>query len=98
MGGQPGSSSGNSLIGLAPFILIILIMYFLIFRPQARKQKQQRMMLDSLKKGDNIITVGGIHGTIMGIKEKEGTIIVKIADNTKIELVRSSVAKVIGRD
>lgn len=98
MGTQPGGGGGGSFWTLAPFILIFLIMYLLIFRPQARKQKQQRMMIDSLKKGDSIVTTGGIYGTIVGIKEKEGTLIVKIADNTKIELVRSSVVRVIGKE
>jgi preprotein translocase subunit YajC len=81
-----------------PIIAIFAIMYFLIFRPQAKKQKEQRLMIDSLKKGDKVITVGGIYGLIVGVKEKEGTIIVKIAENTKIELARASVAKVIGSE
>ncbi len=72
-------------------------MYFLIFRPQARKQKQHRMMIESLKKGDKIVTTGGIHGIIVGIKEKEGSLIVKVDDNTKIELVKTAVAQVIGK-
>ena len=55
-------------------------------------------MIDALKKGDKIVTVGGIYGQIAGIKEKEGTILVKVAENTKIELSRSSVAKVIGSE
>ena len=97
---QSGSAGGgSSTIGMwLPIILIFAIMYFLIFRPQAKKQKQQRLMIESLKKGDKIITIGGIHGKIVGIKEKEGTILVKIDDNTKVELVRSSVAKVLGSE
>ena len=73
-------------------------MYLLIFRPQAKKQKQQKMMIEMLKKGDKIVTVGGIYGQIVGIKEKEGTIVVKISDTTKIELARSSIAKVMGSE
>ena len=96
MGTPPGGQGqGNPFALWLPIILIFAIMYFLIFRPQAKKQKQQRMMIEALKKGDKIITSGGIHGTIAGIKEKEGTIIVKIDDNTKIELVKSSVAQVV---
>ncbi len=90
-----GQGQGNPFALWLPIILIFAIMYFLIFRPQAKKQKQQRMMIDALRKGDKIITTGGIYGTIAGIKEKEGTIIVKIDDNTKIELVKSSVAQVV---
>ena len=91
-----GGSGGGSQLGVfLPIILIFLIMYFLIFRPQAKKQKEQKAMIENLKKGDTIITIGGLYGTIVGIKEKEGTLIVKIADNTKVELVRSSVARII---
>ncbi|MDZ7318130.1 MAG: preprotein translocase subunit YajC [candidate division KSB1 bacterium] len=97
MGAPAGGQSGqvNPLAMWLPIILIFAIMYFLIFRPQAKKQKQHRMMLDALKKGDKIITAGGIYGTVLSVKEKENTVIVKIDDDTKIELVKSSVAQVI---
>jgi preprotein translocase subunit YajC len=98
MGAPGGESGANPMAMWLPIILIFAIMYFLIFRPQAKKQKQQRMMLDSLQKGDNIVTVGGIYGTIVGIKEKENSIIVKISENTKVELSRGSVAKVLGKE
>ena len=93
-----GSQSANPMAMWLPIILIFAIMYFLIFRPQAKKQKQQRMMIESLQKGDNIVTVGGIYGTIVGLKEKDNTIIVKISENTKVELSRGSVAKVMGKE
>ena len=96
MGAPPGGQGqGNPFALWLPIILIFAIMYFLIFRPQAKKQKQQRMMIEALRKGDKIITTGGIYGVIAGIKEKEGTIIVKIDDNTKFEMVKSSVAQVV---
>lgn len=96
--GAPAGGQGQAANPLAlwlPIILIFAIMYFLIFRPQAKKQKQHRMMLDALKKGDKIITAGGIYGTVLSVKEKENSVIVKIDDNTKIELVKSSVAQVV---
>ena len=96
MGAPPGGSGqGNPFALWLPIILIFAIMYFLISRPQAKKQKQQRMMIEALRKGDKIVTTGGIYGTIAGIKEKEGTIIVKVDDNTKIEMVKSSVAQIV---
>lgn len=101
LGTPQGGSGGSGTSPLAlwlPIILIFAIMYFLIFRPQAKKQKQHRLMIEGLKKGDKIITAGGIYGTIAGVKEKENILIVKIADNTKIELARSSVAQVIGSE
>ncbi|HEX9972844.1 MAG TPA: preprotein translocase subunit YajC [bacterium] len=90
-----GQGQANPLALWLPIILIFAIMYFLIFRPQAKKQKQQRMMIEALKKGDKIITSGGIYGTIVGVKEKENSIVVKVDDNTKIELAKGSVAQVI---
>ncbi len=91
-----GSQEGASPLALwMPIILIFAIMYFLIFRPQAKKQKQHQAMIQSLRKGDKVVTAGGIYGTIAGIKEKENIIILKIADNVKIEITRSSVAKKI---
>ncbi|MFZ5517493.1 MAG: preprotein translocase subunit YajC [Candidatus Zhuqueibacterota bacterium] len=99
MGNQAAGGSASSQLGLfLPMILIFVIMYFLIFRPQAKKQKEQRKMIEALKKGDKIITIGGMYGQVVGLKEKEGTILVKIAENTKIELVRSSVARIIGSE
>ncbi len=73
-------------------------MYFLIFRPQMKKQKQQKMMLEAVKKGDKIITTGGIIGIVAGVKEKEGILIVKISDTTKIELVKTSIASVVSME
>ena len=67
-GGQGG---GGGLLAYLPFILILLIMYFLMIRPQAKRQKEKQRMLEELKKGDRIVTIGGIHGTIGGFKSKE---------------------------
>ena len=90
-----GGGQGNPLLGFLPLVLIIFVMYFLMIRPQAKKQKEQRAMIEALQKGDRILTAGGILGTIAGIKDNESVLIVKIADNVKIELSRQSVAQVI---
>ena len=97
-GAGGGGQQPNSLGMFLPIILIFGIMYFLIFRPQMKKQKEQKRMIESVKKGDKIVTVGGLFGTIVGIKEKENTLIVEIAKETKVELVKSSVARVIGTE
>lgn len=95
-GGQSsGGGGGLSLAGFLPLILIFLIMYVLIIRPQQKKQKEQQRMLDSLKKGDKVVTSGGIHGQIVGIKEREQTLILKVDDNVKIELSRAAVARIL---
>lgn len=96
MGGQPGPGGEQSplLLQLLPFILMFAVIYFLILRPQYKKQKQQQAMVDALKKGDRIITSGGIHGKITGIKEKEGILVVQVAKEVQIEVSRGSVTAV----
>jgi preprotein translocase subunit YajC len=98
MAGGGTEQQPNTIGFFLPIILIFAIMYLLIFRPQMKKQKQQKIMIDNIKKGDKVITVGGIMGTVVGEKQKEGMLIVKISDTTKIELVRTSVARVLGQD
>lgn len=91
---QQGQSGMESLMGLLPFVLIIAVFYFLIIRPQQKRQKERQKLLDSVQKGDKIITSGGIHGVVEGIEDK--TLLVKIADNVKVKMERSSVATIIG--
>ncbi len=89
-----GPQGGGGMLGfLMPMILIFAIMYFLIFRPQAKKQKQHQAMINAIAKGDKVVTSGGIHGTVAGIKDKENILVVKIAENVKIELSRASVSR-----
>jgi len=96
---QTGSTSGGgfSVMTLMPIILMFVIIYFLLLRPQQKRQKQQQAMLNSLKKNDQVITAGGLLGTIVGLKEKQGTILLRVADTVKIEVVRSSIARIIPR-
>lgn len=90
-----GGQTGNPIAALLPFFAIIAIMYLLMILPQQKKQKEHRKMLDNLQKGDKVVTTGGVFGSISGIKEKENTVILKISENTKIEILRSSVAQVL---
>ncbi len=90
---QAVAGSGSMLMSVLPFGLIILIFYFFIIRPQNKKQKETEKMLSALKKGDKVVTVGGIHGVISSTKEK--TVIVKVDDNAKIEFSRNAIATVI---
>lgn len=90
---QAAGGSGSMLMSVLPFGLIIIIFYFFIIRPQNKKQKETEKMLSSLKKGDKVVTIGGIHGVISSTKEK--TVIVKVDDNTKIEFSRNAVSSVV---
>ena len=74
------------------FGLIFVIFYFMIIRPQQKRQKERQKMLDALKKGDKVVTSGGIHGTVAGLDEK--TALVQIADNVKIKVDRGSITSV----
>ena len=92
-GAAGSASTSGSLIGtFAPFLLIIVIFYFFLIRPQNKKQKETQRMLDAMKKGDKVITIGGIHGTVSSVKEN--TVIVKVDDNCKLEFNRTAISTV----
>lgn len=76
-----------------PFILIFAAMWFLIIAPQRKKQKEHQKMITELKSGAEVLTAGGIYGTITNVKDDR--FVVKIADNTKIEVSKSSITGVI---
>ncbi len=90
-----GQGGSNPLLSFLPFILIIVVMYFLMIRPQARKQKEKQRMVEALKKGDNIITNGGIHGKVMGFTDDNKTVIVKVDDNVKLNIDKNAIGVVL---
>jgi preprotein translocase subunit YajC len=92
-GGAAGGAGG--MMSFLPFILIIGIFYFLIIRPQNKKQKETQKMLTALKKGDKVVTIGGIHGTIASVKEQ--TVVVKVDDDAKMEFSRSAISSVVNQ-
>lgn len=89
-GQDPGSGFMQSIL---LFGLIFLIFYFMIIRPQQKKQKERQKLLESIKKGDKIVTSGGMHGTIVGMEEKY--ILVEIADKVKVKIERGSVTTIL---
>ncbi len=92
-GAAGASPAGAGIVTFLPFILIILIMYFLMIRPQNKKQKETQKMLDALKKGDKVITIGGIHGTVSNVKDD--TVTVKVDEGCRIEFNRTAIASVV---
>ena len=90
--GAPSASGTASLLTFLPVIFIFVIFYFFLIRPQNKKQKETEKMINALKKGDKVITIGGIHGVVSSVKEK--TIIVKVDDNCKIEFNRTAISSV----
>ena len=89
-----GQDGGGSMIStLIMFGAIFAIFYFMIIRPQQKKAKQREALLSSLKKGDKIITGGGIHGTVAGLDE--ATVLVDVGNNIKIKMERSAIGQVV---
>jgi preprotein translocase subunit YajC len=84
---------GGGIGFFVPFIFIFIIMYFVMFRPQKKRQEQQQKLISALKTGDRVVTNGGIHGLISNVKET--TVIVKVADNVKIEMDKSAITTVL---
>ena len=80
-----------------PFILIMVIIYFLMIRPQTKRQKEKEAMREGIKKGDKVITMGGIYGTIQGFKEKGRQAVIKIDNNTNITINRTAIAGLAGK-
>jgi preprotein translocase subunit YajC len=86
----PGGGIGSFFV---PLIFIFIIMYFVMIRPQKKRQEQQRKLIDSLKTGDRVVTNAGIHGLISNVKEN--TVLVKVADNVKIEMDKAAITNVL---
>ena len=97
LGQRPGGAGeaprGSAFGGLLPLILIFFVFYFLLIRPQQRKVREHQKLLNALKKGDEVITSGGIHGTISAIK---GNVVdLKIAEGIKLVISKSAIATVV---
>jgi len=93
------SAQGAGFMAYFPFILILAIMYFLMIRPQAKRQKEKQEMIQAIKKGDKIVTIGGIHGTVAGFKGKDGkAILLQVDSNTKITINRASISSLANKD
>jgi preprotein translocase subunit YajC len=87
---MPGGGIGSFFV---PLIFIFIIMYFVMIRPQKKRQEQQQKLMTGLKTGDRVVTSAGIHGLISNVKEN--TVLVKVADNVKIEMEKSAITTVL---
>ncbi|HDZ79653.1 MAG TPA: preprotein translocase subunit YajC [Roseobacter sp.] len=79
-----------------PLILIFAIMYFLLIRPQQKKVKEHKAMVDGLRRGDQVITAGGLIGKVVKVKD-DGELEVELADNVKVRVVQSTIATVVSK-
>jgi preprotein translocase subunit YajC len=90
---QQAQPTGLNLMSLAPILIVFVIFYFFIIRPQNKRQKETEKMINALKKGDKVVTIGGIHGVVTSTKEK--TVVVKVDSSTSIEFNRTAISTVI---
>lgn len=91
--GADGQQGSNPIVMGVAVVLMIAIFYFFLIRPQKKQEKEAKKMLSELKKGDKIVTIGGIHGVVFAVKE--ATVVVKVDDGAKIEFTKSAIAKVV---
>jgi preprotein translocase subunit YajC len=87
-----GNPTGSMISTIVTFGLVFVIFYFLIIRPQNKKQKEAKRMIEAVKKGDKVVTAGGVHAVVYTVKEK--TVILKVDENTKMEFSKSAIASV----
>lgn len=93
---QSGSAQAGSMAtSIITFGLIIVIIYFLIIRPQKKRDKEAKDMVASIAKGDKIVTIGGIHGTVVAVREQ--TVVIKVDDNSRIEFTKSAISSVVSK-
>lgn len=91
-GSTGGGGTPSAWISIVPFILIFALFYFLLILPQQKRQKQQKSLLDALKKGDKVVTSSGIWGTVTNLGK--ATVTLQIADTTKIKIQREFIARI----
>ena len=89
-----GGGGGNILLELTPFLLIIVIMYFLLFRPQQQRMKQHQAMVAGVRRGDTVVTSGGIVGKVTRVYDDSDEIQVEIADGVKVKVVKATLSDV----
>ena len=90
MAPQANGGGGSMMSTVIMFALIIAIFYFMILRPQQKRQKERQSMMDGIAKGDKVTTIGGLHGTVVGIEDT--TVLVQIADNVKVKFDKTAIA------
>ncbi|WP_424833280.1 preprotein translocase subunit YajC [Ruegeria sp.] len=87
---------GGAIAQFLPLILIFAIMYFLLIRPQQKKMKEHKAMVDALRRGDQVVTQGGLIGKVVKVKD-DGEVEVEIADGVKVRVVQATIAQVLNK-
>jgi preprotein translocase subunit YajC len=92
-GATPAPGLGESLWSFLPFVAIAVVMYLILFRPMQKEKKQREALLNQIKKNDDVILTSGIYGSVIGVAEDKDEITVKIADNTRIRVIKTAIAR-----
>lgn len=96
MGQMPGGQGGsNQWMSFLPLVLLFVVFYFLLIRPQQKRAKQQKQFLENLKKGDDVVTSGGLYGKITGITDT--TVTIEIAEKVRVKVAKSAVAQQVAQ-
>ncbi len=91
-----GFFQGQTGQAVLPVLIMVVIFYFMLYRPQKKQQKKRQVLLDSLKKGQKVLTIGGIHGEIVTLSEE--TAVLRVAEKVEMTFARSAIAQVLGKD
>lgn len=91
--GEGGEASGGGFLSFMPLIFMVAIFYFIMIRPQQRREKERKAMIAAVKSGEQVLMNSGIIGEVSRVKEK--TLMVRIAENTEVEVTKSAVAQII---
>jgi preprotein translocase subunit YajC len=92
-----GGASGEALMQFLPLVLIFVVFYFLLIRPQQKRQKEHKVLLEGLRRGDRVVTGGGIIGTVAKVLPEKDEIDVDIAEGVRVKVMRSSISTVMAR-
>jgi preprotein translocase subunit YajC len=90
-----GAPAGFDLISLMPLVLIFVVFYFLLIRPQQKKMKAHRELIAAIKRGDKVLTSGGIIGTVVKVEEGEDVLLVEIAKDVRVRVARSTISELL---
>lgn len=91
------SSTESMFASTVPILLVFMVFYFLLIRPQEKKRRAQEDMVAGVKKGEEVLTTSGIYGTVTKINDSDNTIMLQIADKTEIKMMKSSIADILSR-
>ncbi|MGH7397861.1 MAG: preprotein translocase subunit YajC [Candidatus Rokuibacteriota bacterium] len=94
MAPSPGGGNGGGILSILPLMIgMFAIMYFLIIRPQQKQRRERESLLRAVKKGDRVVTTGGLYGTVVGLSEH--TVTLKVADQVKVDFERSAIGRIV---